>query len=155
MKNKFIYLFLLIFFILFRSNVSIAENEFMFESNSIEIIDNGNQINAKNGVQVKSKDGLEIFSDETTYSKISKKLILMGNVVIFDTRKNIKIRSNNIEYDKKLELIISKDVTSINIDDKYNIETEFLKKLIAIIINKIWDKPLKIIKLLKSWKLYL
>ena len=104
MKNKFIYLFLLIFFILFRSNVSIAENEFMFESNSIEIIDNGNQINAKNGVQVKSKDGLEIFSDETTYSKISKKLILIGNVVIFDTRKNIEIRSNNIEYDKKLGL---------------------------------------------------
>ena len=124
MKNKFIYLFLLIFFILFRSNVSIAENEFMFESNSIEIIDNGNHINAKNGVQVKSKDGLEIFSDETTYSKISKKLILIGNVVIFDTRKNIEIRSNNIEYDKKLELIISKDVTSINIDDRYNIESE-------------------------------
>ena len=96
----------------------------MFESNSIEIIDNGNHINAKNGVQVKSKDGLEIFSDETTYSKISKKLILIGNVVIFDTRKNIEIRSNNIEYDKKLELIISKDVTSINIDDRYNIESE-------------------------------
>ena len=74
MKNKFIYLFLLIFFILFRSNVSIAENEFMFESNSIEIIDNGNHINAKNGVQVKSKDGLEIFSDETTYSKFLKNL---------------------------------------------------------------------------------
>ena len=70
MKNKLIYFFLIFFLILFKSNNSIAENEFTFESNSIEITDNGNNIIARNGVQVKSKDGLQIFSDETSYSKI-------------------------------------------------------------------------------------
>ena len=65
---------MLFIFVLFKSNISIAENEFVFESNSIEITDNGNNISAKNGVQVKSKDGLEIYADETSYSKFLKNL---------------------------------------------------------------------------------
>ena len=123
MKNKFVYFFVLILFLL-KSNISIAEDEFIFESNSIEITDNGNSINAKNGVQVKSKDGLKIFSDETKYSKISKKLILIGDVVIFDTIKDIKIKSSEIEYDRNLEVIVSKGETFLNIDDKYDIKSE-------------------------------
>ena len=129
MKNKLIYFFLIFFLILFKSNNSIAENEFTFESNSIEITDNGNNIIARNGVQVKSKDGLQIFSDETSYSKISKKLILIGKVIIFDTKKNIEIKSDKIEYDKSLEIIISNNETFINIDDKYNIKSENLTYL--------------------------
>ena len=129
MKNKLIYFFLIFFLILFKSNNSIAENEFTFESNSIEITDNGNNIIARNGVQVKSKDGLQIFSDETSYSKISKKLILIGKVIIFDSKKNIEIKSDKIEYDKSLEIIISNNETFINIDDKYNIKSENLTYL--------------------------
>ena len=91
------------------------------------------------GFKVKSKDGLEIYSDETSYSKISKKLILIGNVVIIDTNNNIKIKSDNIEYNKKLEFIISKDETFVNIDDKYDIKSEnfsFLRSKNIIKSNK-------------------
>ena len=139
MRNKFIYFFLLFIFVLFKSNISIAENEFIFESNSIEITENGNNISAKNGVQVKSKDGLEIYADETRYSKTSKKLILIGNVVIIDTNNNIKIKSDNIEYNKKLEFIISKSETFVNINDKYDIKSEsfsFLRSKNIIKSNK-------------------
>ena len=139
MRNKFIYFFLLFIFVLFKSNISIAENEFIFESNSIEITENGNNISAKNGVQVKSKDGLEIYADETRYSKNSKKLILIGNVVIIDTNNNIKIKSDNIEYNKKLEFITSKSETFVNINDKYDIKSEsfsFLRSKNIIKSNK-------------------
>ena len=129
MKNKFLYFLVIFYLILFKSNISIAENEFIFESNSIEITDNGNNISAKNGVQVKSKDGLEIFSEETTYSKISNKLILIGNVLVFDTKENIEIKSEKVVYDKNLELIISKNETLINIDKKFNIKSENLTYL--------------------------
>ena len=73
MKNKSIYIFFIIFLFFLKSNILFADNEFIFESTSIEIIDNGNNISAKNGVQVNSKDGLEIFCNESIYSKISKK----------------------------------------------------------------------------------
>ena len=74
MINKFIYFIFLIFLFFLKSNFLFAENEFLFESNTIEIINDGNTIVAKNGVQVKSKDGLEIFVMKV-YSKISKNLI--------------------------------------------------------------------------------
>ena len=47
MKNKFIYFSLALILFSLKSIVSFAENEFVFESSSIEIKDNGNIINAK------------------------------------------------------------------------------------------------------------
>ncbi len=130
MKNKFnIYILFLVFFLLVAEN-SIADDDFVFESTSIELIDNGNIIKAKNDVKITSNNGLEISSKQSTYSKISKKLLLIGDVVIFDKKKNITIRSDNIEYDKVSEIIISKDKTLINIDDNFNVKTKnisFLK----------------------------
>ena len=62
--------------------------------------------------------------------KFLKKLNLIGNVVIYDdTKKNIKIKSEKIEYDKNLEIIISKDETFININDKYDISSKDLTYL--------------------------
>ena len=130
MKNKFnISILFFIFFLLISEN-SIADDDFVFESTSIEVSDNGSVIKAKNGVNITSNNGLEISSKESTYSKTSKKLLLIGDVVIFDNKKNITIRSNNIEYDKVSEIIISKDKTLINIDDNFNVKSEnisFLK----------------------------
>ena len=57
MKNKSIYIFFIIILIFLKSNISIADSEFIFESTSLEITDNGNNISAKNGVQINSKDG--------------------------------------------------------------------------------------------------
>ena len=129
MKNKFINLILVVTLLIFSEKISFADNEFVFESNSIEITNDGKVITAKNGVQVNSRDGLEFSSDESTYSKVSKKLILKGNVIIFDSKNNIRIKSDKIEYNKKLEIITSKNETYISINDDYNIDLKNLTYL--------------------------
>ena len=130
MKNKLNLLIITFVLFLILSENSITDDNFTFESTSIELIDNGNIIKAKNDVKISTNNGLEISSKQSTYSKISKKLLLIGDVVIFDNKKNITIKGNNIEYDKVSEIIISKDKTLININDKFNLKTKnisFLK----------------------------
>ncbi len=130
MKNKLsLSIFVFIFFSLVLEN-SFANEDFTFESTSIELIDNGNIIKAKNGVEIITNDGLKINSKESSYSKITKKLILIDDVVVFDNKNNITIKSDYIEYDKFSEIIISKEKTLINIDNDFNIKTKnisFLK----------------------------
>ncbi len=130
MKNKLsISIFVFIFFSIILEN-SFASEDFVFESKSIELIDNGNIIKAKNGVEITTNDGLKIDSKKSTYSKVTKKLLLIDDVVVFDSKNNITIKSNYIEYDKILEIIVSKEKTLINIDNDFNIKTKnisFLK----------------------------
>ena len=47
MINKFIYFIFLIFLFFLKSNFLFSKNEFLFESNTIEIINDGNTIVAK------------------------------------------------------------------------------------------------------------
>tara|TARA_B100001057_G_scaffold318703_1_gene319024 strand:- start:3516 stop:5900 length:2385 start_codon:yes stop_codon:yes gene_type:complete len=130
MKNKLsISIFVFIFFSIILEN-SFASEDFVFESKSIELVDNGNIIKAKNGVEITTNDGLKIDSKKSTYSKVTKKLLLIDDVVVFDSKNNITIKSNYIEYDKILEIIVSKEKTLINIDNDFNIKTKnisFLK----------------------------
>ena len=64
-------------------------DEFTFESSSIEIDKEKNIVFAKDGVNVNSNDGLKILSNEATYYKKEKLLILRGNVIIEDKNENI------------------------------------------------------------------
>jgi LPS-assembly protein len=135
MKSKFKIIYI-IFILLFLSfSTSMAENDLTFESDSIEFTDNGNLITAKNGVKITSQDGLKIFSNESTYSKITKQLVLRGEVEIIDDKKGLNIKSEQIEYDRKLEIINSKKKTLVSIDNNYKISTSnisyFVKKNIV------------------------
>tara|TARA_B100001057_G_scaffold181109_1_gene181821 strand:- start:942 stop:3332 length:2391 start_codon:yes stop_codon:yes gene_type:complete len=123
MKNKILTSIttILIFFILIIELK--AENDFVFESNSLEISGDGNLITAKNGVTINSNDGLKITSNESKYFKIEQKLFLQGDVVVIDAAKNLIIKSNEIEYDRNIEKIISKNETFINIDNNFLINT--------------------------------
>ena len=73
MKNKIILFIsaLIIFTLQFFS--AYAEN-FIFESDTIEIQKEGNIILAKDGVKVITKDGLEITADEAEYDKMTMEL---------------------------------------------------------------------------------
>ena len=123
MKNKTkTYLYIVLIFFAFTGNLK-AEKDFIFESNSLEIKEDGNLITAKNGVRITSQDGLIISSNNSKYFKIEKKLILVGDVKINDINRNLKINSNEIIYDKKTEKIISKDETFINIGNNFSIES--------------------------------
>ena len=127
MKNRLQIILLILSLFFLALNNSIAAEDFIFKSKSIELSENGNLIIAKDGVEINSSDGLKIFSDESRYSKIPNKLQLIGNVIIIDNQKNITLKSNKVEYNKNLEEIISKNQTFFNIDNKYNIETSNIK----------------------------
>ncbi len=87
MKNKFQF-FLYIFFCSFLNINNInANTDFVFEGESIEFLNDGNIVIAKNGVEITYGDDLRILSDQSKYSKISKKLSLIGNVIIIDKKK--------------------------------------------------------------------
>ena len=125
MKNKLnIPIFIFVLFFLISENSNANDSDFIFESDSIELLENGNLIKASNDVEIKTNNGLKINSKQSVYSKKTKKLKLIGNVIITDEKKNITIQSENIEYDKISELITSKNETLISIDNNFNIKTK-------------------------------
>ena len=122
MKNKFIFFLTVCLFI----NVNyydIKAEEFIFESQSIEITNNGNKIQAKDGVKVSTTNNIEITANESTYDKIKLILSLIGNIKVIDRENNIKIAGENIVYYKKREEIVSKGNTIIHINNEYVINT--------------------------------
>ena len=46
-------------------------------------------------------------------------------MIISDTKKNIKIKTNKLKYLKKDQKILTEDLTNININDKFLIKSEF------------------------------
>ena len=118
MKNKNLIIITLFFLTLFYSK-AVAEEDFVFESDSIEIFNERNLVVAKNGVKIKTSNDLEIFSNTSKYYKEKKKLFLIGNVKIIDLKKNLIIESPEVEYDKILEKIETKYKTNVNIDGNY------------------------------------
>tara|TARA_B100000902_G_C27318377_1_gene922729 strand:- start:1788 stop:4169 length:2382 start_codon:yes stop_codon:yes gene_type:complete len=121
MKNKtLVILFCIIFF--FSNFNKLLSDDFIFESTSIEINKEENIVIAKDGVLINSNDNLEITSDRASYFKEKKLLKLRGNVIIKDNNQNIIIRSENIDYEKNIEKIISKNDTKIDIEDDFIIE---------------------------------
>ena len=107
----------------------LAENEFIFESKSIEYKDNENLIVAKGDVKIISADSLTILADESKYFKLSNELFLEGNVKIIDKDKDIIIESDKIEYFKNIELIKSDTKTDIKVNNNYIINTSGLNYL--------------------------
>ena len=117
MKNKF--KFLISIFFLYISEVNtFAVEDFIFESKSIEIEENGNIV-AKDRVKAITSNGLEIFADKSEYNKNTKILKLDSNVKVLDKIQNFVISSDNIIYDKLLEKIITKTNTKIEIDNSH------------------------------------
>ena len=89
MKNKLIFLISILFLYISQVN-TFAIEDFVFESKSIEIENNGNII-AEDHVKVITSDGLEIFADKSEYNKNTKILKLKSNVKILDKIQNFEI----------------------------------------------------------------
>ena len=65
------------------------------------------------------------------FNNLTSKLSLKGKVVFYDKKKDIKIMSEEIIYNRNIEKIISKGNTKIQLADNYNLITkniEYLKK---------------------------
>ena len=100
------------------------DEDFKFESKSIEIEALNNTIIAKDGVKASTSDGLEILANESEYNKNTKILDLRDNVSILDKIQNLEIKSNSIRYNKLLEIITSYTNTKIIISSSHFITGE-------------------------------
>ncbi len=89
MKNRII---IIILILIFNNYNSYAQDMFNFETKSIEIIDNGNLINAINGKAVSSDKNIEVIADNFQYSNSFKTLKINGNALIFIKSDNIRIK---------------------------------------------------------------
>ena len=126
MKNKIISFFLIFFFVVTHSN-QVNSNEFIFESESIEIKADGNTIVAKDGVKIIANNKIEITADESTYDKLTLKLTLKGNVVLNDKERGIRILSEEAIYNKNNEKIFSKGKVTAHLTNGYTLYTENLE----------------------------
>jgi len=130
MKNNFIK-FLLIFILIFNINNYVKSQELIFQSDTIELKNDGNIIEAKNGVEIQGINNIKINANNSLYNNLSSELLLKHKVVFYDSEKNIKVKSNEILYKRKIEKIISSGKTQIQLGDDYRIVTkniEYLKK---------------------------
>ena len=126
MKNKIIsFLFILVFVVGYNNQVN--SEEFIFESEYIEIKDNGNIIEAKNGVKIISDNKIVITADESFYNKLTLELLLKGNVILIDSDRNIKILSEEATYNKGNEKILSKGKVTARLANNYTLYTENLE----------------------------
>ena len=162
MKNK-LFIFFLIF--VFFTNYSFSE-EFRFETSKIEILENGdvikaidgkafsanknievealkfeykkslNILEAYDGIAYIKSDGIQIYFEEI---KIDQNLSLISTVnktKIIDIKRDLILRSENVNYDKKNKMLESKYKSNLedNSNNKismesfqYNIENNILK----------------------------
>ena len=126
MKNKIIsFLFILVF--VGGYNYQVNSEEFIFESEYIEIKDNGNIIEAKKGVKIISDNKIVITADESFYNKLTLELLLKGNVILIDSDRNIKILSEEATYNKDNEKILSKGKVTARLANNYTLYTENLE----------------------------
>ena len=112
MKNNFfkILLLLLLNFVFCNSANS---NELTFESNTIEITNNGDIIQASNGVEVQGINNIKITAKNSIFNNLTSELLIKDDVIFYDSLKDIQIKSNEILYNRKIEKIISNGKTYI------------------------------------------
>ena len=134
MKNKSLYIIILLVKILFLSPVY-GNDQFIFDVTEIEITENGNKyIGTKQGT-VKTNDGLTLRAQEFEYNKVLNILEARGNVVIKDIVNNSIIITDEAIYLKNEEKIFTKG-SSRAVDDGIIIDADkFEYNKILNIIN--------------------
>ena len=99
MKSRYkIYSFLV--FIYLSTFSILAASEFTFNTSEIEIIDNGNIIEAKNGEAISLDGNIKILAEKFKYDKLNSILNASSNVTAILLPQNIKIKAKNIKYNE-------------------------------------------------------
>ena len=120
---KFTTLLICIFFL---NQINLSADEFYFEGEEIQILDEGNKLISKNGVKITTDKDLVFEGEEFEYDKTKLELVLSDNVIIKDIKKNIIIKTDKIKYFKNDETLFTYKITEVNINDKYLIKSEDL-----------------------------
>ena len=115
MKSKVLFLVLIFFFY---KNFLYAQELYSFETKSIEIVENGELINAAKGKAISDDKDIEIIADNFQYSKISEKLDIKGNATILIKSTNLKIEFDEGQIDKNYLVFKSKEEVKLNYFDQ-------------------------------------
>ncbi len=122
MKNNLT--LVIILFICHFSNLALSDS-FFLESKNIEILDEGDQINAYNGKAISADKNLEINSDEFIYLKKKDLLTSIGNGFAFVKSEKINIKYDKAIFDQKnFNIKANGNVEIIQIDGSYTIEND-------------------------------
>ena len=135
MKNRIIFIILIF---IFCKNISFAQEMFNFETKSIEIIENGNLINASNGKAVSSDKNIEVIADNFQYSNNSKTLKVNGNAEILIKSDNLRIKFDEGIIDQKkftFEALGKIEVEDLNQNIKINSKQIFFNNKDKILFS--------------------
>ncbi len=122
MRNKvklILYIFLLVIF----NNSSISD-EFKVKSNSINVTDEGNIVNAIGDVEVETNNNLIILSDQSILDKKKSLIISSGNVFLIDKTNDLKIKSDEIKFNRAENKAIISGNSEITFEDNYTLSSE-------------------------------
>ncbi len=103
MKNKYL---ISLFYLIFCVFNSVAQaNEITFETDEIEVLDNGNKIITSEGLARSTEDNLEIKADRFDYNKNLSVLNANGNGLAKFKNDNIEIESDNFYFNQKKSIL--------------------------------------------------
>ena len=114
-----LYIFLLIIF----NNSSISD-EFKVKSNSINVTEEGNIINAIGDVEVESNNNLIISSERSILNKKKSLVISSGNVFLIDKTNDLKIKSDEIKFNRMENKAVISGNSEIIFENKYTLNSD-------------------------------
>ena len=151
MRNNF---FIIIIIIFTMGNYSFAET-FNFKTSEIEILDDGNLVNATNGKAVSDSKNLIIEAKRFQYVK-NLEILKAFNGVAFIKSNNLKIEFNEIMIDQKNLIIEAKEKIKIYEEEKnllintdqiiYDRNLDIIKSFSESIINDKFNNKLTVEK---------
>ena len=116
---------LLIIILIFKAFTNMLySEEIKFNSEKMDIKDEGNLIIAYNSNTYIPKDNVNIISENVIYNKNKNLITFTDNVFFYDKKNNVVIESNKIIFEKNKNLIFSEGPTKYNLKDQYNIKSE-------------------------------
>ena len=121
--NKFLKLLFFTICVFVTLVFSVLSEEFIFEGEEIEILNEGKKLVSKKGVRVTTNDNVEIVADEFEYDKDKNELLLTGNILIENSKDKTNIKANKIKYFKSLEKIVTYGDTKIDVNNNYTIDS--------------------------------
>lgn len=130
MKNKIFKILITILIILVIPNISNSVDEFNFNITEIEILENGNKFRGTKRGKIVTDNSLSIEADEFEYNKELNIFNAKGNVRLENLLQNYIIYSDDITYLKNQEKVFTSGYVTIDVQSKYNINSEDLVLLI-------------------------
>ncbi len=123
MKFKIIvYNFLLLIFLSFYS----ISDEIQFESENLQVFEQGNIIKSYKGKAIIPEKKIEIEGENSIYNKEKATLEVINNAKFYDKEKDIYIESEKLVYNQISNVVFSKGKTFLKIENTYEIYSKDL-----------------------------